>query len=137
MKRHWPSIAAALVASALLAVILVPNFIQARSRGRFPACKSNLRNISTALEMYSADFSGYYPERMALLEPDYLRAIPTCPSAGRDTYSASYVRAVRPPGATKGDAYTLMCQGANHESAGLEPDFPQYNSVEGIVERAP
>ena len=42
---------------AILAAILVPNFIRARAQGQLTACKSNLKNIGTALEMYSTDNS--------------------------------------------------------------------------------
>ena len=43
---------------AILAAILVPNFIRARAQGQLTACKSNLKNIGTAMEMYSTDWSG-------------------------------------------------------------------------------
>ena len=46
---------------AILAAILVPNFIRARAQGQLTACKSNLKNIGTAMEMYSTDWSGKYP----------------------------------------------------------------------------
>ena len=38
---------------AILAAILVPNFLRARAQGQRTACQSNLKNLSTALEMYS------------------------------------------------------------------------------------
>ena len=46
---------------AILAAILVPNFVRARAQGHLTACKSNLKNIGTALEMYSTDHAGRYP----------------------------------------------------------------------------
>jgi hypothetical protein len=54
------------------------------------ACKSNLKNIGTALEMYSSDHGGEYPPSLATLSPEYLKRIPECPLAGQDTYSPSY-----------------------------------------------
>jgi prepilin-type N-terminal cleavage/methylation domain-containing protein len=46
---------------AILAAVLVPNFMRAREASRLTACKSNLKNISTAVETYSNDNDGVYP----------------------------------------------------------------------------
>ena len=46
---------------AILAAVLVPNFMRAREASRLTACKSNLKNISTAVETYSNDWDGLYP----------------------------------------------------------------------------
>ncbi|MHB2017150.1 MAG: hypothetical protein ACYCW6_09420 [Candidatus Xenobia bacterium] len=54
--------------------------------------------------------------------------IPTCPSAGQDTYSASY-RAHSSP-----DGYTFACSGNNHNGAGVAPGYPQYNSAQGLIQ---
>lgn len=88
-------------------------------------CRSNLRNVSTALEMYSTDASGRFPPTLASLEPDYLRTIPTCPARGADTYSAGYDRSA--------DTYTLFCRGLNHAAVG--PDQPFLPRVMGLVEK--
>src|SRR6202035_1419085 len=40
---------------AILAGILIPNFVNARSQAQTAACESNLRSIATALELYYAD----------------------------------------------------------------------------------
>ena len=45
----------------ILAAVLVPNFMRAREASRYSACKSNLKNISTGVEMYSNDYNGIYP----------------------------------------------------------------------------
>lgn len=37
---------------------------------------SNLKNIGTALEMYSTDHKGLYPKKLDELTPDYLKQIP-------------------------------------------------------------
>ncbi len=58
--------------------------------GSLTACKSNLKNIGIALEMYSTDWSGSYPKSMTQLTPNYLKTIPKCPKAEGDTYSGSY-----------------------------------------------
>lgn len=116
---------------AILAAILVPNFIRARAQGQSTACKSNLKNIGTALEMYSTDFSGRFPASANLgsLTPNYLKTIPTCASTGQNTYSAGFTSVSIP------DAYTVVCSGPNHSGAGLSTNYPQYTSTQGLIER--
>ena len=113
--------------------LAAPNFVGARSKGQLTACKSNEKNMGTALEMYSTDWSGKYPENTSLLTPNYLKTIPNCPSAGRDTYSESYKRGKVGP-APGVDGYSFYCSGHNHAEAGLSPNKPAYNAAEGIVE---
>ena len=112
---------------ATLTAILVPNFIRARAQGQTTACKSNLKNLGTALEMYSTDNAGRYPTSLGPLTPNYLKRMPICPSANSDTYSSSYQFAANP------DAYSFFCQGLHHGEAGLKENFPQYNSYYGLV----
>lgn len=87
-------------------------------------CKSNLKNLGTALEMYSTDFGGRFPTTLRPLVPQYLRAIPECPAARKDTYHVSYRRSANP------DAYTFFCSGHHHPA--LKPDKPGYNSHTGL-----
>lgn len=47
-------------------------------------CRSNLKNLGTALEMYSTDACGRYPSSLSSLTPDYLVTLPTCPASGRE-----------------------------------------------------
>src|SRR5947209_19361576 len=44
---------------AILAGILIPNFVNARAQAQTAACESNLRSIATALELYYADNQVY------------------------------------------------------------------------------
>jgi len=99
------------------------------ARPHLDACKSNLMNLGTALEMYSTDSSGRFPPDLSRLVPKYLKSIPICPSGQRDTYSAGYEAASNP------DAYTVSCQGANHTAAGFAPGLPQHTSTYSILER--
>lgn len=111
----------------LVAAVAIPSFERARVQGQLTACRSNLRNIGTALEMYSTDALGRFPTQLSRVAPNYLQAIPTCPSAGVDTYSPSYESATTP------DVYTVYCKGAHHEAAGMPADFPLYTSTQGLV----
>ncbi len=97
------------------------------AKAEVTGCKSNLKNIATALEMWSTDNAGRYPKKMSSLTPNYLKTIPLCPRAYSDTYSASYKCKANP------DFYRLSCQGEHHKAGGLPKDFPQYTSEVGIV----
>ena len=66
---------------SLFAVILIPNYLIARAQGSMRNCKSNLKNIGTALEIYSTDNYGRYPRELKDLIPDYIYEIPLCPAA--------------------------------------------------------
>ncbi|MCA9796795.1 MAG: hypothetical protein KC910_33525, partial [Candidatus Eremiobacteraeota bacterium] len=97
----------------------------ARAQGKYTACKSNLKNIATACEMYSTDWSGRYPSKLDLLTPNYLKTIPTCPEAGKDTYSASYQVGTYP------DSYRFACEGKHHSEVASED--PYYTSDQGLI----
>jgi hypothetical protein len=98
-----------------------------RPVGFLTACESNLKNLGTALEMYSCDNGGAYPHSLAMVTPNYLKMLPTCPAAGTVTYCYMYTR--------KPDNYTMCCGGRWHNQAGLNPDFPRYSSTEGLRDR--
>ena len=115
---------------AILAAILVPNFIRARAQGQLTACKSNVKNLATSLEMYSTDNAGHYPanNNVTLLTPNYLKIIPQCPSAQSSTYSSQYTSNTVP------DAYTIGCSGQYHTAAGVNSaNYPQYSSYSGLL----
>ena len=115
---------------AILAAILVPYFIRCRSVAEFTGCKENLKNIATSIEMYANDNKSVFPTLAAfvLLTPNYLSKLPICAAAQTDTYSSGYqVNA-------NGSAYTLNCQGTNHQGAGVFlPNYPQYNTFSGLA----
>ncbi|GMU55389.1 MAG: hypothetical protein AMXMBFR33_45350 [Candidatus Xenobia bacterium] len=104
------------------------------------ACKSNLKNLATALEMYSTDnvvLGGPrgmdklspYPHSLGALTPNYLKILPNCPAAQKDTYSPTYQRAEQP------EAFTVRCGGMNHSQANTPAEFPRYDSYQGLIER--
>lgn len=111
----------------IVGAILIPNFIRARAQGQLTACKSNLKNIGTALEMYATDNAGRFPPRLEALTPNYLKRIPTCPSTARDTYTQGYEAASGP------DAYTVVCSGHNHPGVRQPANYPQYTSTQGLI----
>lgn len=113
---------------ALLSATLVPSFLKARAEGQLRNCRSNLKNVATALELYAKDWQGNYPSRLPALTPNILKSIPTCPAANLDTYSTSY--------SSSFSAYTVYCRGDHHGKASLWPNFPQYTSAEGLLGEA-
>ena len=121
--------------TGVLAAILVPNFIRARSRGQLTACKSNLKNIGTAFAMYSTDYRGMYPKTLDLLTPNYLKSIPECPSAGRVTYTMKSTAAYNTAGFQ--DYYFIRCEGKNHTAVSVAENYPQYDGIQGLIERPP
>ena len=116
---------------AILAAILVPNFIRARGMAQLTGCKSNLKNIATALEAYCADYNGHYPATIGLITPNYIKTIPACPATSSDTYTPSYLPQRDP------DEFMLGCDGTNHVSLAVTADYPQWDSGRGLMERAP
>lgn len=96
-------------------------------------CESNLRSISNAIEMYSTDHHGKYPERLEELVPDYIPRIPQCPAAGKDTYTSSYSLNKD----ASGEYYSLFCSGNNHVAAGLGRNFPRFEYKLGTVKEKP
>lgn len=108
-----------------------------RPLGRLTACRSNLKNIGTALEMYGTDNKGLYPPTLAAVVPGYLKQVPTCPSASADTYSAGYARYVSRPvkagRAAEPDAYSVVCVGTYHGQVQQPANYPQYSSQDGII----
>ena len=64
---------------AVLAGILFPVFAQARGSARKATAMSNLRQIGTALHMYTADYDEHLPNRWPVwpgYDPDFLLVIP-------------------------------------------------------------
>ncbi|MHC9539062.1 MAG: serine/threonine protein kinase [Vulcanimicrobiota bacterium] len=122
----WRIVTIAGMICFLLSGILVPNFLRARAQGCLSPCKSHLKNIGTAMEMYSSDNQGRYPRNLAAITPNYLKTLPTCPEAGRMSYR--YVSTTMP------DIYTVWCHGANHtDRTGI--NMPEYDSIEGLREK--
>jgi type II secretion system protein G len=112
---------------AILAAILIPNYLHARAQAQTTACEANLKEIATALEEYATDHSGQYPPGPAPVDAAlfggannaYMSVTPMDPSGGFYTY--------RVPGdgvCLASDAYKII-DGNSHETdtLGSLPDF--------------
>jgi type IV pilus assembly protein PilA len=75
---------------AILAAILIPNFLRARRQSLVSATKGNLKNIATALESYFVD-NNQYPGGLADLATGskYIRAVPPLPVGGAYGYKTA------------------------------------------------
>lgn len=123
---------------AILAAILVPNFIRARAQGQLTACKSNLKNIGTAMEMYSTDWNGKYPTDTGMagqLTPNYLKTIPECPAVGSASYVATYGTGAAYNNNNYIDYYFISCATTNHNAVSVPSGYPQYDGISGLIER--
>jgi hypothetical protein len=117
---------------ALVASLGIPTVVARQEEGALTQCKGNFKEISTALEMYSCNHEGHYPHTLAELLPNYLKKLPICPAAERDSYSATYVWAEKP------DGYTFCCSGEAHCIVkGIRPNYPQYTAFKGLIAHPP
>lgn len=66
---------------AILAAILIPNFLRARAQSQVAASKGNLKNVASAVESYFVDFAAY-PQSATSLLPNYTRSLPPDPCTG-------------------------------------------------------
>jgi len=82
----------------------------------YAPCYQNLCYIEKALIAYGRDHKGLYPKTLKELTPKYIKAIPTCPQAGKDTYSPSYLAITNRP------MFFVACEGRHHLGP---PDTPQ------------
>ena len=85
---------------AILAAILIPNFIHARAESQTAACEGNEKQIATAMEEYAVDNNGTYTTTLPAL---YLAVTPkdpvnnaayviTAPAGGNATYGSYEVQ---------------------------------------------
>ncbi|MFN8608971.1 MAG: hypothetical protein U0931_15665 [Vulcanimicrobiota bacterium] len=114
-------------------VVLIPNFVHHGCGGPLTACKSNCKNIATALEMYACDNQGRYPPTLEKLTAgNYLKVLPTCPAAGQMTYT-NYRFSQEP------DSFSFACVGNNHAQAYTgfnkpSDNYPRYLATEGLLD---
>lgn len=117
-----------------LGIIIVPNFCLTNSKYEYKYCKSNLKNISVALEMCAADNDGLYPPSLDYLTKPlsdadgYLQSIPKCLVTDTDTYSPSYK--ITP----EHDRFRIYCSGPNHKIITGKEDLPGIDNVIGLYE---
>jgi len=110
----------------VLAAIAIPHLRRAVIKTDTVACKSNLRNIATALSVYANDNDHLYPDTLDKIMPSYMQTIPCCPSVSKNTYSTGY------EADTEYTSFTISCKGKNHSDYGYSTDEPYYTSADGL-----
>lgn len=123
-----------LIASTIM-IALIPG-TRTSPRSELVACKSNLKNIGIALELYATDYNGTYPAKLDVLTPNYLKSIPQCPRYFQPSYHLSV--GVTSPGKSerKKHYFLVSCSGSNHLNLLNESDYPKFHSELGLVESA-
>lgn len=109
---------------------LVPRGDRTRERPDFfQLCAANLVGIGDAIRDYHVE-TGRYPQSLKELVPKYLKGVPECPVALRDTYSRGYEH--------NAAGFTLYCTAAHKiwVSGRGEVEYWQYTSSEGLVRRS-
>lgn len=104
------------------------------------SCRNNLKRLGSALEKYSADTHGEFPEDLRQLSPRYITRIPRCIEMDSPRAAAFYAKREglymgdygysRNSGCTN---YTLYCK-TNIHGYDPEPGFPQYSHREGFID---
>jgi hypothetical protein len=97
-------------------------FTTKKSQGELTITVSNMKNIGTALEMYSTDYNGKYPAKLEKLAPNYLKSIPKPARGGEYKYWAN----------KKKTAYVVKVPADMFKDMGMEGDKLQYNSAKGL-----
>jgi hypothetical protein len=134
MRKHRQHI---LTLIALLALVaLAVHLLHGEDpQGQLTECHSNLKNLSTAMEMYSTDWSGHYPDRFEKLVPNYLKTLPACPVSGAVTYEIEYGAEAPHNECGFQDYYYLYCAGEYHSRAGAAENCPALDGSMSFLER--
>ncbi len=101
---------------AVLAAILIPNFLHARAESQTAACEGNERQITAALEEYAVDTGGVYPATQAVTPAMfggsvvYLQSTPLDPVSG-----AQYQYTVAAPDCPRPDVKYEITDAGGHD----------------------
>ncbi len=113
---------------AALAVLIL-RFQWALSSGSYSAapdyhaCRGNEVELAGHVKRYARAHGGSLPPRLSRMIPTLISAIPTCPAAGRDTYSDGY-RVNETSG-----VFTICCSGHHHEKYSSRKNHPVFTGI--------
>jgi len=91
---------------AILAAILIPNFLHARAESVTAACEGNEKQLATAEEEYSVDNGGAYASLSALTTP-YISTTITDPVKKGNAYTVTI------PGTGANGSYQIVDSGGH------------------------
>lgn len=114
-----------------------------RSANEVQVCLHNLERIVLAVKIFTYERKRR-PQQLRELtlgsEP-FLKAIPACPAAGRDTYSSGFglfeLESPVEDSLHPTVGFAVRCDGAYHQSAGLAPGYPRFDLRIGFLTRPP
>lgn len=75
---------------AILAAILFPVFVRAKTQAYATTCKSNMRQIATAFTMYADDWYGCYPDQISGLDLTSAQFNAKYPGNYQDSYGGDW-----------------------------------------------
>ncbi len=104
----------------------------------------DMYSLRPALEKYSDDNQGHYPEKLEQLCPKYIEKIPSYkpePEYGQNPFATRYYRAVwgLSPGSyiysttTNPDSYTIFYPGYKFIKLNCDENLPRFNSEKGLL----
>lgn len=110
----------AMAIMGILATVGLGSFRTAQMRGRDAERKSDLKQISNALELYYSDY-GKYPAGASISfgseftdgKTTYIKKVPTDPGGGTYVYNVSF----------KGDKYQLFAYLENSQDKNINPNI--------------
>ncbi len=97
---------------AILAAILIPNFLHARAESVTAACEGNEKQIATAEEEYAVDHGGAYANPLSNLTTPYLSVVVTDPVKAGNAYTIT----VPGPNAAYDGSYQIADAGGHDET---------------------
>lgn len=112
-----------LVIFGILAALMIPRLTRGKLKALHSACIQNVHHLGTALQTWSNDNGGEFPDELDRLVEGHtpiLKAMPICPSD--DSAYGYEVDAKR-------EHYTLWCLGIHNAQLGdVEKGYPQFYS---------
>lgn len=123
---------------SILASIILPKMGASRERAKLNACKSNLRHIGMAAEMYCNQYGKYAPgvsaERITnshrYVTTGFLKSAPQCPN---DTGSNGSYEADCQEMVVTNPTFHVFCIGTRHAYFNLEENNPRWDIQHGGV----
>ena len=76
-----------------------------------------------------------YPGSLAHLTPNYLKTIPSCPAALKVTYEFETGAGAAYNSKGFQDYYFIKCAGTYHNSVSVPTNYPQYDAIQGLIDR--
>jgi tetratricopeptide (TPR) repeat protein len=130
-SRHGGTHIIVIITVALIVTVIgfvVHGYLQNKKKDEiqknYSPCYQSLCVLEKALMEYGREHKGHYPKKLGDLTPTYIKSIPTCPQAHKDSYSASYLAITDRP------MYFIACEGHNHPGP---DDTPQTLSDPGFL----